>query len=68
MKYYALPLPPMTEELKETLIREHPGGLCVVMAEECSADGVTAGDLVGMDFDDSLTLLEMEPPASERLQ
>lgn len=68
MKYYAPSVPPMTEELKETLIREHPDGLRIVMAEECSGHGVTAGDLVGMDFEDPLTLLEMEPPASERLQ
>ncbi len=68
MKYYAPPVPPMTEELKETLIREHPDGLRVVMAEEYSGDCVTVGDLVGMDFEDPLMLLEMEPPASERLQ
>ncbi len=36
---------PMTEELKETIIREHPDGIWLVLAEENPPDIVTAHDL-----------------------
>ncbi|MBX9601328.1 MAG: hypothetical protein K2X35_09995 [Bryobacteraceae bacterium] len=68
MKLYIPPLPPVPEDMKETLIREHPDGLRVVMAEELGSNAVTAGDLLGIDFADPLKLLEAEPPVTERLQ
>ncbi len=37
---------PMTDELKETIIREHPDGIWLVLAEECTADVTTAFDLL----------------------
>lgn len=37
---------PMTDELKETIIREQPGGIWLVLAEECPPDVVTADDLL----------------------
>ena len=37
---------PMTDELKETIIREHPGGIWLVLAEENPPDIVTAHDLL----------------------
>ncbi len=37
---------PMTDELKETIIREQPGGIWLVLAEECPPDIVTAHDLL----------------------
>lgn len=37
---------PMTNELKETIIREHPDGIWLVLAEENSPDTVTAHDLL----------------------
>jgi len=36
---------PMTDELKETIIREHPDGIWLVLAEEYPPDIVTAHDL-----------------------
>lgn len=42
MKLYIPPLPPVPEDMKETLIREHPDGLRVVMAEELGSNAVTA--------------------------
>ncbi len=36
----------MTEELKETIIREHPDGIWLVLAEENPPDVVTAHDLL----------------------
>lgn len=36
----------MSDELKETIIREHPGGIWLVLAQECSPDVVTADDLL----------------------
>ena len=38
---------PMTDELKETVIREQPGGIWLVLAEENPPDVVTAHDLLG---------------------
>lgn len=38
---------PMTQELKETIIREHPDGIWLVLAEEYPPDVVTADDLPG---------------------
>jgi len=37
---------PMTDELKETIIREHPDGIWLVLAEENSPDIVTPHDLL----------------------
>ena len=37
---------PMTDELKETIIREHPDGIWLVLADEHPPDGVTADDLL----------------------
>ena len=37
---------PMTDELKETIIREHPGGIWLVLAQEYPPDGVMADDLL----------------------
>jgi hypothetical protein len=36
----------MTDELKETIIREHPAGIWLVLAEENPPDVVTANDLL----------------------
>ena len=36
----------MTDELKETTIREQPGGIWLVLAEEYPPDVVTAHDLL----------------------
>jgi hypothetical protein len=37
---------PMTDELKETIIHEHPDGIWLVLAEENPPDIVTAYDLL----------------------
>ena len=37
---------PMTDELKETIIREHPDGIWLVLAEEHPPDVVTVDDLL----------------------
>ena len=37
---------PMTDELKETIIREHPDGIWLVLGEEYPPDIVTAHDLL----------------------
>jgi len=37
---------PMTDELKETIIREHPDGIWLVLAEENPPDIVTVHDLL----------------------
>ena len=37
---------PKTDELKETIIREHPDGIWLVLAEENPPDIVTAHDLL----------------------
>ena len=36
----------MSDELKETIIREHPGGIWLVLAQEYPSDAVTADDLL----------------------
>lgn len=36
----------MSEELKETIIREHPDGIWLVLAEEYPPDVLTADDLL----------------------
>ena len=36
----------MSDELKETIIREHPGGIWLVLAEEHPPDVATADDLL----------------------
>ena len=37
---------PIADELKETIIREHPDGIWLVLAEENAPDIVTAHDLL----------------------
>ena len=37
---------PMTDELKETIIREQPDGIWLVLAEEYPPDVMTAHDLL----------------------
>ena len=37
---------PMTDELKETIICEHPAGIWLVLAEEYPPDIVTVHDLL----------------------
>jgi hypothetical protein len=37
---------PLTDELKEAIIRGHPDGIWLVLAEECPRDTVTAHDLL----------------------
>ena len=37
---------PLTEELKDAIIREHPDGIWLVLAEENPTDIVTAYDLL----------------------
>ena len=37
---------PMTDELKETIIHEHPDGIWLVLAEENPPDIVTVHDLL----------------------
>ena len=68
MKWFAPPPAPMTEEVKETLIREHPDGLRVVLAEEFPSECNAASDLLGITCEDLATLLLDEPSATDRLQ
>jgi len=37
---------PMTDELREAIIREHPDGIWLVLAEEYPGDVVTSHDLL----------------------
>ena len=37
---------PMSDELKETVIRDHPDGIWLVLAQEYPPDIVTADDLL----------------------
>ncbi len=37
---------PMTDELKETVVREQPDGIWLVLAEEYPPDVLTADDLL----------------------
>lgn len=39
---------PLTDELEEILVREHPDGLWLVLAEEYPQQQITAGDLLGV--------------------
>ena len=39
----------LTDELDEVLVREHPDGLWLVLADEYPQQLITAGDLVGVD-------------------
>ena len=59
---------PIPEHLKETLIAEHPDGLRVVLEDEYPQEMTTAGDLVGVNFDDPDQMLLHLPSASERVQ
>ena len=68
MKWFAPPPSPMTEELKEILIREHPDGLRIVLAEEFPPDYTSGSDLIGIDCENLATLLLEEPPATGLLQ
>jgi hypothetical protein len=40
---------PLSEELKDAIIREHPDGLWLVLAEEYSSDQATATDFFPAD-------------------
>ncbi len=40
---------PLTEELKEALVWEHPDGLWRVLAEEYPQQEITVADLLGVD-------------------
>ena len=42
-------LKPMTEDLNEALVWEHPDGIWLVLAEEYPQQQITAGDLLGVD-------------------
>ena len=42
-------LKPLTEDLKEVLVEEHPDGLWLVLAEEYPQQQITAVDLLGVD-------------------
>jgi hypothetical protein len=68
MKWFVPPPAPMTEEVKEMLIQEHPSGLRVVLDEEFPSDCAAAGDLIGINSEDRVTLLIDEPPATGLLQ
>lgn len=68
MKWFAPPPAPMTEEMKETLTREHPEGLRVVLAEEFPQDWASVADLIGIDCENLVKLLLDEPPATDWLQ
>jgi len=68
MKWFAPPPAPMTETLKEALIREHPDGLRVVLAAEFPQDCASVADLIGIDCENLATLLLDEPPATDWLQ
>lgn len=68
MKWFAPRPSPMTAELKEVLIREHPEGLRVVLAEEFPPDYTSVSDLIGIDCENLATLLLAEPPATDWLQ
>ena len=68
MKWFVPPLAPMTEEVKEILIREHPNGLRVVLDQEFPSDCDAAGNLTGINCEDLATLLLDEPPATGLLQ
>lgn len=43
------------EEMKETLTREHPEGLRVVLAEEFPQDWPCVADLIGIDCENLVT-------------
>jgi len=64
----ALKRKPIPEHLKDALIEEHPDGLRVVLDDECPQDVTTAGDLVGINFDDPDQMLLHLRPASDRVQ
>ena len=42
-------LTPLTEDLKEALVQEHPDRLWLVLVEEYPQYQITAGDLLGVD-------------------
>lgn len=68
MKWFVPPPAPMTEEVKEILIREHPNGLRGVLDQEFPSDCDAAGDLTGINCEDLATLPLDEPPATILLQ
>lgn len=68
MKWFVPAPEAMSNELKETLIREHPDGLRVVLAEEHPQDGPSVAELIGVDSEDLATLLAAEPAATDLLQ
>lgn len=68
MKRFAPPPAPMTDEVKEILIREHPDGLRVVLDEEFPSNCNAAGDVIGINCEDLARCLLDEPPATGLLQ
>ena len=68
MKWFVPPPAPMTEEVKEILIREHPNGLRVVLDQEFPSDCDAASDLTGINCEYLATLPLDEPPATILLQ
>ena len=59
---------PLTDEVKETLIDEHPDGLRVVLEEENPQDATSAGDLLGINLEDPDEMLRLLRPGSDRIQ
>jgi hypothetical protein len=58
---------PMTDELKETIIREHPGGIGLVLAEEYPPDVVTAHDLLCGKYQAEVILVPLHDRANPGL-
>ena len=54
---------PMTDEFKETIIREHPDGIWLVLAEENPPDIVTAHDLLSGKY--RAAVIPFQQPVSE---
>jgi hypothetical protein len=64
----ALKFKPIPEHVKQALIEEHPDGLRIVLEDEFPQDQTTAGDLIGINFDDPDQMLLHLRPASDRIQ
>lgn len=64
----ALKRKPIPEDVKRALIEEHPDGLRVVLDDEYPQDLTTAGDLIGINFDDPDQMLLHLRPASDLVQ
>jgi hypothetical protein len=64
----ALKRKPIPEHVKDALIEEHPDGLRIVLEDEYPSDMTTAGDLVGINFDEPDQMLLHLRPASDGVQ